>query len=62
VIIMPMLPMHIHHHARIFRLAALLAKAAGLSAFAFAQTTVFGRITDFQGKAVIGATVKLAIA
>jgi outer membrane receptor protein involved in Fe transport len=53
------MPMHNHHHARIFRLAALLAGAAGISAVVFAQTAVSGRITDVQGKAVIGATVKL---
>lgn len=46
---------------RIFRLPALLALAASISGVALAQTVVSGRITDPQGRAVVGATVKLLL-
>lgn len=43
------------------QLIALLAFAVIGGKFAVAQTTISGRVTDPQGKAVIGATVKLAL-
>ncbi len=44
-----------------FRLPALLVLASSLSAIAFAQTAVSGRLTDPQAKAVVAATVRLVL-
>jgi hypothetical protein len=48
--------MHAYRSFRLFNASALLAIIAGLAP---AQTVVSGRVTDPQGKAVAGATVKL---